>query len=284
MSEDKLIRFQIFRYHLLPIESKYYQTNMFQDKPMSYKEIRERKNDFFNEALLRMIDQNGGSNPLKVEIIEDNYFVFKVAQKKKTTITKNFENRQEDTEPYCFVIINNDPNVQKIAISYNSDAFSEPSTVKNILLKKLVKYLTSLGLNIEIKPLYNEVKFWEIIRKYEKEITRINFNFVKPNLAQISKSLPEAFKDFVNETNSHESNIIIKAPKKGVLENITPQNSDVQGLVQYTSEGAGSIKVKVKGYRKVIKTKQVPVTKEIRELEIEGSAEQVIKLYKDIVD
>ncbi|MFK8296991.1 hypothetical protein ACI76O_01215 [Capnocytophaga cynodegmi] len=284
MSEDKLIRFQIFRYHLLPIESKYYQTNMFQDKPMSYKEIRERKNDFFNEALLRMIDQNGGSNPLKVEIIEDNYFVFKVAQKKKTTITKNFENRQEDTEPYCFVIINNDPNVQKIAISYNSDAFSEPSTVKNILIKKLVKYLTSLGLNIEIKPLYNEIKFWEIIRKYEKEITRINFNFVKPNLAQISKSLPEAFKDFVNETNSHESNIIIKAPKKGVLENITPQNSDVQGLVQYTSEGAGSIKVKVKGYRKVIKTKQVPVTKEIRELEIEGSAEQVIKLYKDIVD
>lgn len=284
MSEDKLIRFQIFRYHLLPIESKYYQTNMFQDKPMSYKEIRERKNDFFNEALLRMIDQNGGSNPLKVEIIEDNYFVFKVAQKKKTTITKNFENRQEDTEPYCFVIINNDPNVQKIAISYNSDAFSEPSTVKNILIKKLVKYLTSLGLNIEIKPLYNEIKFWEIIRKYEKEITRINFNFVKPNLAQISKSLPEAFKDFVNETNSHESNIIIKAPKKGVLENITPQNSDVQGLVQYTSEGAGSIKVKVKGYRKVIKTKQVPVTKEIRELEMEGSAEQVIKLYKDIVD
>ncbi|GIM51210.1 hypothetical protein CAPN004_02400 [Capnocytophaga cynodegmi] len=284
MSEDKLIRFQIFRYHLLPIESKYYQTNMFQDKPMSYKEIRERKNDFFNEALFRMIEQNNSSNPLKLEIFEDNYFVFKVAQKKKTTITKNFENRQEDTEPYCFVIINNNPNIQKIAISYNSDAFSEPSTVKNILLKKLVKYLTSLGLNIEIKPLYNEVKFWEIIRKYEKEITRINFNFVKPNLAQISKSLPEAFKDFVNETNSHESNIIIKAPKKGVLENITPQNSDVQGLVQYTSEGAGSIKVKVKGYRKVIKTKQVPVTKEIRELEIEGSAEQVIKLYKDIVD
>jgi len=122
------------------------------------------------------------------------------------------------------------------------------------------------------------------VGKHKKEITYINFEFIKPNLADISKSLPEVFKNFSDNVNSHKSNISIKAPEKGTLENISKKNTEVKGLVDYTSNGAGSIKLKVKNIRKQLNTKENPIILQVRELDIEGPSEQVIKLYQSIVN
>ena len=58
----------------------------------------------------------------------------------------------------------------------------------------------------------------------------------------------------------------------------------IEGLVDYTSNGAGSIKLKIKNIRKQLNTKENPVILEVKELDIEGPADQVIKLYKTIVE
>lgn len=282
--ENKLINFHIYRYHLLPLDTKNKQIDLFEEKTLSHDEIKKRKNEFFENLLNNLTNSKSNNHPLKLEHSENGNYLFKIAQKKTTTITQNFENLIIDNEPYVYVIFNNDSTVQKIAISDNIEAFSNPDVVRNILKKIFNTDLEKFGLNIEIEQLFDKVNFWEYVSKHRKDITYINFQFIKPNLAAISKSLPNVFKNFAENTNSHESHITIKAPEKGTLKNINKKNQDIEGLVDYTSQGAGSIKLKVKNIRKQLNTKENPVILQVRELDIEGPAEQVIKLYKSIVE
>ena len=131
--------------------------------------------------------------------------------------------------------------------------------------------------------MFDSVNFWEYVGKHKDFITFIDFQFVKPNLAHISKSLPEVFKNFSDDVNSHESHITIKAPDRGTLENIDKTNKNIDGLVDYTSNGAGCIKLKVKNIRKRLNTKECPYVIQIDEIEIEGAAENVFKYYQQIV-
>lgn len=283
-SEEKVIRFYLYRYHLLPLESNTNQISLFNDESLSIEELKTRKNEFFNEILDSLDRNNLQKNPLRLEHSEENFFLFKLAQKKSATITKNFKKKNVETEPYVYVIFNNNPKVQKIAISENPEAFTNTTVVKNLLLKVFKRDLKQYGLNIEIEQLFDPVNFWQYVSKYKTELTYINFEFIKPNLANISKSLPEVFRKFAETTNSHESHVSIRAPKNGILENIDKTNEDINGLVEYTSEGAGSIKLKVKGIKKQYDTKKNPKTLKIGELLIEGATEQVVKVYKSIVD
>lgn len=282
--EDKIINFHIYRYHLLPIDHKSRQQVLFEGHSIDTEKLKERKNEYFGTVLDGLLESKNNANPLKLEHQEDNYYLFKLAQKKTTIVTKNFEDQVIDNEPYVYIVFNNDPLVQKIAISENADAFSKPEVVKNILKKVFIKDLERFGLNIEIDALFDKVEFWKYVKLHKNQITLINFEFIKPNLANISKTLPKAFKAFTNETNSHDSNIILKAPTKGHLTNINKRNEDIKGLVDYVSEGAGSIKLKAKGERKYLNTKENPVTMQIKEATIQGTVEQIIKLYKNLVE
>lgn len=282
--EDKTINFHLFRYHLLPINKETTQLDVFPQKRLTYDELKKFKNSFFADMLKSLVDNKLKSHPLKLDHSDNNHFLFKIAQKKNTIITQNFTNKNIPNEPYCYVIFNNDPGVQKIAISENVDAFSKPETVKNILKKVFNRDLEKYGLGIEIEQMFDSVNFWEIVNRYSNQITLVNFKFIKPNLANISQSLPESFKRFADKTNSHESHIIIQSPKKGALSNISQENQEINGLVDYSSKGAGSIKLKVTGLRKQLNTKEKPLIIEVREIDIEGPSEQVIKLYKTIVE
>lgn len=281
---NKKINFQIYRYHLLTLSNKSQQINMFPGKEISANDLRKQKNIFFKEVLDNILPESTPSNPIKVHHQEDEFYLFKVANKKITSITKNFKTTNIDNEPYVYVILNNNKKVQKIAISDNIEAFSSPDVVKNVLLKIFQRDLKKHGLNIQIEPLFHAGDFWEFAERYKSQITKVDFRFVKPNLAEISDTLPEAFKRFVDITNGHESNIILKAPKNGILENIDKSNNAVEGLVEYSSEGGGNIKMKVKNLRKELNTKEKPVILTIEEIDIEGAAEQVIKLYQTIIN
>lgn len=280
--DTRTLKFQVFRYHLLPLSTGEVQLSLFPNKTYSPKEIREKKNIFFSEVL-NDLGSHIGSNPLKIEHSEGDYYLIKLAQIKTTTIVKNFEDIVVDNEPYVFIIINNNENVQKLAISHNLEAFTEPKVVKNILRKFFKAKLKSYGLNIEIEELFKKSGFWDYVRKHQGEITTIDFKYIKPNLAAISKSLSADFKKFTNSVNSHESHIKISAPKNGVLENISKDNKDIKGLVNYTSEGAGDIRLKIKGVQKMYSTKENPVIFRVDEATIEGSSEQVIKVYQSLI-
>lgn len=278
----KTLNFHIFRYHLLPLSTSM-QTEMFEQKVKTIEELKEKKNDFLSEVLDDLNYYKNKKHPLKVEHKENGYYFIKLAQKKSTTIIQNFEDFEVENEPFVYIIINNDKGVQKIAISENKDAFSSPKVVKGILKQIVNVGLKSYGLNIEIEELFKAEDFWKLIGKHKYELQQIDFKYIKPNLANISKSLPEDFRNFADDVNSHESHIVLKAPENGILENIDKKNKNINGLVDYTSEGAGDIKLKIKGFSKKHSTKKNPVIIKIGEATIEGPSEQVIKVYQSIV-
>lgn len=280
---NKTLNFQIFRYHLNPISNYSQQTNLFPNENKSHEELKRKKNEFFDEILNGTNLYENKSNPLKLVHSEDGFYLIKLAQKKSTIISQNFEDNKVDHEPFVYIILNNDPKVQKIAISENSDAFTKPTVVKNILVKLFNKYLEEYGLGVAIEELFQKESFWKFVEKNKYILKLIDFKYIRPNLANISKSLPKDFKNFANDVNSKESHIVIKAPENGILENINKENPTINGLVEYTSEGAGDIKIKIKGFRKQYSTKENPITIQIEEVQIEGKAEELIKVCKSII-
>lgn len=280
---DKILNFHIFRYHLNPISNKNQQIQLFANEERTPEELKEKKNLYFNEILQELNFYKDDRNPLKLEHFENGYYLIKLAQKKSTRIVQDFEDFEVKNEPFVYIILNNNPEVQKIAISENSEAFSEPKVVKNILEKLFNKNLAKFGLCVAVEQLFKKESFWKYVNSHKYEIKLIDFKYIKPNLANISNSLPDDFRNFTDNVNSKESHIIIKAPENGILENIDKSNVTINGLVEYTSEGAGDIKLQIKGIKKRYSTKENPITIQIKETQIEGSAEQVIKVYQSII-
>lgn len=282
MKNEREIRLFIYRYHLIPLSSESKQTSLFGDE-ISIDEIKKNKNNYF-EDVLSQIEATKGKNPIKLFDSSGKKFLLKIAQKKNQTVTKDFKREIISNEPYCYVIINNDPKVQKIAISDNSMAFSNTDVVKNILGQIFQNKLKRYSLSIEIEQMFDAQSFWSYIRTNQDSVQRINFEFIKPNLAEISKSLSSNLRNLQDDVNSHRTSLIVSAPQKGTLENINEENETIKGLVDYSSEGGGNIKVKVKGLRKQLKTKDNPVTLKIKEIHLEGTPEQVMKVYRDILN
>ncbi|WP_417266083.1 hypothetical protein [Brumimicrobium sp.] len=284
MSKDKnILNFHIYRYHLLPISQDSVQTSLFPKQTFTQKEIIERKNEFFKISLVNISENKKIRTPMIIHWQDEDYFVLKVANKKVTTIYKDFKPSDHPTEPFVYVLINNDPKVQKIGISENIQAFSNPMVVKNVLSKVFNKELEDLGLSITIKNLFDKQDFWKIIENNSNKITYIDFQFVRPNLAKISKSLNEVFRNFSKDLNSHESHLSVKSPTNGVLENLDKDNDTLKGLTEYSSNGGGNVKIKVKGIRKLINTNEKPVTVEVDEVNIEGVADQILPVIKSII-
>ena len=137
---SKQITFYLFRYHLLPLSSNDTQLQLFPEIKISADEIKKNKNLYFSDVLKKLDSSSNNTNPLKLYDKDDEYYLFKIANKRTTKLTKNFSSQYIDNEPYVYVIINNDPLEQKIAISDNIEAFSSYITVQNILKCILVQY------------------------------------------------------------------------------------------------------------------------------------------------
>lgn len=284
--KSKFLNFHLYRFHLLPLKTNIQAYNEYFDEKLTSEELKIKKNEIFKEVLLKLnttTDKN--KNPIQIYDKTDNdeCFLYKIANKKTTTITKNFKHTRTEDEPYVFIIINNNKEIQKIAINENSKAFTNPDSVRNIIKKLFQKDLEKYGINIEIEKLFDKKTFWDYASRYKDQISYINFKIIKPNLANISASLSEDLKKFMNKVNSHESNLKIKAPEKGVLENINQSNPDINGLVDYSSKGGGSVTLKVKGITKSYNTIEKPEIIEFNEMKIEGSPEDVIKVFATIV-
>lgn len=103
--EGKRINFHIYRYHLNPIESNTTQLNLFDGNKMSKQEIKEKKNDFLYNIITDKLSVGTASNPMTLVDNDGNYFLLKIANRKKTKIIKDFKPTVHEHEPYAFIII-----------------------------------------------------------------------------------------------------------------------------------------------------------------------------------
>lgn len=277
---EKTINFSVYRYHLLPISTN--QVSLF-DREYTYEELVEKKSMIFDN-IIKDLQNHTNDFPIELYSNDGHSYLFRLANPKQTIIYRNFTDIIENTEPYIYITINTDPETQKIAISHNSDAFTTPNVSKNVLLKIFSKYLNNRGLSIEFEQLFESNTFWSYAKKYNGRIKTIDFEIIKPNLSKISYTIKDSLKPLIEKTNSHKTHLKLDAPKEGVLENIDKDNKLVDGLVSYSSEGGGNISMKIIGLKSSIKTKDMAKIKKIKEIDIKGSPDQVIKVWKSLTE
>ena len=84
---------------------------------------------------------------------------------------------------FDYIIVNNDPNVQKIYISEDIEVFTSVNATKNILITIFRKYLHTKYLNIETNEVFDKKTFWTLVKRHQGKIKYINIEMIKPNLA-----------------------------------------------------------------------------------------------------
>lgn len=279
--------FQLYRYQLLPTQNDQLRLLYSPEKDISnQEELIRRKNEIFESALK---DSKEFTHP-RAELTHmffqvDKYFVIKIgANRSLIRITKEFKKEELDNWPSVYVVINNDPEIQMMAVELESDAFYRTSTVTHILTSNLNKRLHKDNLVLEIIPTFVKNEFWRIVNANKTRVTTARFFMVSPNLAKISKNLELDLGELKNRINSSHTNISFNSPRGESL-TLSEDDSFTQSLVGYASEGGGTIHLKVKNTRKLIKTEDSIKSTEIDEIYFSGSdvPEQLVKQLKRLL-
>jgi len=272
--------FDLYRYQLLPNSQSQY--SLF-DKKLTADEIRQNKNIFFNDALKNIPQFHTVKSQVKHKSVfhQDNWFVLKIGSHKSINRdTEEFSIEKIETWPNVTVIVNNNSEKQIIAISRNKKAFPKTRSVVNLLGAALNHSLNAQGLSIEISEIFEKNNFWQLIQKYEKRITKIRFEMIAPNMANISKVLTLDLKQLNRDSNCHKANIEIEAPNNASLE-VNESNPLINSCVAYAAEGGGEVSLKIIGLKKQIKTSESIRTVEIGEAHMTNPTPNLLKSLLD---
>ncbi len=284
MNDDSTHIFNIFRYQILPLEQSP-QLSLFSDN-ISLEDLKKQKNNYFAEALgsLKKFEYSRSEIAHKVIYHSSDFSILKIGHQKILKITdKNFDQKPVDDWTPISVLINNKPEIQKIFIEKNTKVFANTNTVASFLERNLSHFLKKFHLGIFIEPMFGKEDFWEIINRYPKSLTRLTFNLVSPNLANISGALKLDLPKLNEETNTNKTKLELNSPKTSYL-TIKPENEMIESLLDYSSEGGGEVTMKVKGIRKNITMSESVQETEIDEIELSISdIDKAIPILKEIV-
>jgi hypothetical protein len=271
--------FELFRFQLLPASQQ--QQDLFH-KTLSADQIRAHKNEFLDAALCEHLyfRHRGLEVRHKVELHDGPWFMFKIgAHKSVDRDTEDFRRERIESWPNVTVILHNDPETQIIAISRNIKAFSSATVVSKLFERALASALRLYGLTVQVREQFEKNSFWSVVEGYQGRVSRVRFEMVAPNMANISRVLKVDLKQLNRDSNCQKANLELEALPGTALE-IKPENDLVDGCVEYSSQGGGDIAIKIRGINKEIRTSTTVKSVEIDESLIKSPNEQLLSLIK----
>lgn len=275
--------FQIFRYQLLPID-RYLQGDLFLGVT-TIDELIQRKNEFFSDALnnCHTFDDKRHFTVTKRVYTEDDFNIFRIALNKKIRReTIDFSDETLDNWPDIIVALWNRPDKQFIAVQKRNQAFSSCEVVVKMILDCISKRLSQYHLRAIHEPLFEKNTFWDLLGEHRGKIRSVKFDIITPNMANISKTLSDDLKQFSKLTNATRNSLKIEADPESSL-HLEKDNENLNSLVDYTSEGGGSISVKIDGIHKTINTGDTIKEIEIGDIQMSGSTYDIAKILKELL-
>lgn len=272
--------FRAYRYQLLPLDR-----NETKDlyHARTANEIIDQKNTLFAETLnaFKNIRHRDSEIIVKVDKRSNDLFILRLAPSRPLTReTPDSLKEKVENWPHIDALLLNAPDDQYLLIQDRVQAFGSTDTVANLIKRGTKSFLDKLGLSLHIEPLFDKTYFWELVDEYKNRITWVEFEFITPNMANISKTLADTLKNLGKETNAVKEELSLSSDPDSSLD-ISPKNATIQGLVEYTSQGGGDITLKVKGIRKRMHTSKSTKEVHLSGLELTASAEQIIHIIKD---
>lgn len=272
--------FTAYRYQLLPLDR-----NDTKDlyHNFSAEQIVARKNEFFADALTHLpkVNHKRVEVNISIEAIQQEFFRIRLAPSRPLT-RETTDSRREKVEnwPHIDAYVLNKPEDQLLIIQDRPTAFANTDTVANIILRGTRGALDKIGLSLQIEPLFDKAYFWGLVNQYSNRITWVEFEFVTPNMANISKTLANTLKNLGKETNAVREQITLSSDASSSLD-ISQTNATIQGLVEYTSQGAGDIKLKIKGIRKRFQTSSSRREVHLSGVEITAEAKDIVEIIRE---
>lgn len=281
---SKQTTFEVFRYQL--VVDKTLPINLFQ-KYETADQVRADKNNIFHNVISKEdFKFKSGSSELTSKFLysDGTMSYFRLGVRRTTTMySKDLSPHIEDNYPNILIAFNNDPTVQKVAIQTNTVAFKETNIVSNIVQETLQNELKDYNLSFYTEPIYDTQEFWNLVKKYPKQIKQLTFDLISPNMANITKNLQLNLKQLYEDTNTHKTKVELNADNESYLE-IKEESKFVNSLVQYSADGGGNIFMKVAGKRKLLHTAQSPEEFDIDKNLLEDiDWEKLNEKFKDIL-
>jgi hypothetical protein len=202
--------FKIYRYQLLPIDR--YTDDLYNG--LTTTQIIEQKNALFAQTLPFLQQHRHRGQDLSVKICElkGQAFLLNIAPKRPLLReTADFRIEQIENWPHISAFILNRPEEQVIAVQERPTAFTSTDTVVKILKNATKLSLEKLGLRLHTERQFYQSYFWQLVETYSDRITWVEFEFITPNMANISASLSDALKGLAKNTNSVQSNLQLQA-------------------------------------------------------------------------
>lgn len=283
MNNNKTTTFELYRYQLLPID-RYLQGDLLTGVS-SIEELIVRKNDLFADALRGTSNFSNKRHETVTKKLYDqeDFILLRVATNRSMhRETKDFKNELIDNWPSMLIGIWNHPDVQMFAVQKRTAAFANSETAVRMLISGVSKQLTKHHLRAIEEPLFEKRKFWAIIEKHQGKIKSVEFEIITPNMANISGTLPDDLRNFAKGTNTTRSNLKISSDPEAPL-HLEESNDTLRGLVEYSSEGGGNISLKIDGIKKKYHTSNTVKEIQIGETEIQGTAEELVKVLKEML-
>jgi hypothetical protein len=272
--------FRAYRYQLLPLDRNETK-DLYHDQ--SSDEIIARKNQYFAEALCHLpkINHKRVEISISIENIGPDFFKIQLAPSRPLTReTHDYRREKVENWPHIEAYILNNPTDQLLIIQDRVTAFANTDTVANIILRGTRGTLDRIGLSLQIEPLFHEAYFWGLVNDYSNRIAWVEFEFITPNMANISKTLANTLKSLGKETNAVREQLTLRSDPSSSLD-ISQENATIQGLVEYTSQGAGDIKLKIKGIRKHFQTSNSRREVHLSGIEITAGASEIAEIIRE---
>lgn len=273
--------FKMYRYQLLPIDR--HTGDLYDGR--TTEELIQQKNEIFSSAIpfIRAYRHRGSDLSVRIDSSKNNAFILTIAPQRALTIeTPDFRVERVDNWPHTVAIVLNRKDEQYVAVQDRPSSFASTDTVINLIEKSTRASLAKAGLRVHFERMFHQSYFWSIVNEYRNRITWVGFDFVTPNMANISSTLSNTLKRLAKDTNTAQSNLQLRSDPASSLD-LRTDDETVQGLVDYTSEGAGDISLKVKGIRKRLHTSHSTREIQLNDLELSGPADQVAGVIRKLL-
>ncbi len=282
---SKQTSFEVFRYQL--VVDRAFQSDVFLNQYHNPEELKAAKNDIFKSIITENnFGFRSGNSDITSKLMYQNgdMYYFKVGVKRNTRrYKKDFTEEILDTYPNIIVAINNNPQVQKIAIQTNASAFQKTSIVANFIKSSLQKFLKTYNITFAVEATFDSQQFWNIIREYPKQVKQVTFNLISPNMSNLTDGLELDLRSLHSDTNTQKTKLELNAEKDSYL-TLDEQSSLVNSIVDYSAKGGGDISVKVDTIKKKLHTAQSVKDFYVDELLLKGDNwEAIDKMFSTII-
>jgi hypothetical protein len=256
-AHNRHVSFEVFRYQL--VVDKAFQSHLFEDQFQTPEAVKANKNNIFSSIITQnsfgFQSSNSDITSKLVHTSGDLYY-FKVGVKRNTKrYKKDFSEEVIENYPNIMVVINNHPQVQKIAIQTNTSAFDKSIIVARFIKSTVEQFLKDYNISFSVEPTFDKQQFWNIVRQYPKQIKQVTFDLISPNITELSDDLEFDLRSLHGDTNTQKTRLELNADEDSYL-TIDENSTLVNSIVNYSAKGGGEISVRVEGIKRKLHTAQ----------------------------